>query len=126
MVADQHGAPTWSRDLAKMTVHVMERVEGVDWRKAPAEAIAGFQGIYHAAGAGETTWHGFAAEAAAKLREREPGAKVAEVDAIPTSEYPTPAKRPANSRMNCEKVMERFGWRMMDWRDSLGEVMKEL
>jgi dTDP-4-dehydrorhamnose reductase len=126
VVADQHGAPTWSRDLAKMTVHVMERVEGLAGGKASSEAIAAFQGVYHAAGAGETTWHGFAAEATAKLREQEPEAKVAEVDAIPTSEYPTPAKRPANSRMNCEKVMEMFGWRMMDWRDSLGEVMKEL
>jgi len=126
VVADQHGAPTWSRDLAKMTAHVMERMEALAGGRDLAESIAEFQGVYHAAGAGETTWHGFAAEATAKLREREPGAKVAEVDAIPTSEYPTPAKRPANSRLNCEKLMERFGWRMRDWRDSLGEVMKEL
>ena len=126
VVADQHGAPTWSRDLARMTAHVMERVEESAGRRGLAESMTEFQGVYHAAGAGETTWHGFAAEATARLREREPGAKLAEVDAISTSEYPTPAKRPANSRMNCEKLRERFGWKMMDWRDSLGEVMKEL
>jgi dTDP-4-dehydrorhamnose reductase len=126
VVADQHGAPTWSRDLARMTVQVMERVEELAEGREPAESMAKFQGVYHAAGAGETTWHGFAAEATARLREREPDAKVAEVDGIPTSEYPTPAKRPANSRLNCEKLKERFGWGMMDWRDSLGEVMKEL
>jgi dTDP-4-dehydrorhamnose reductase len=126
VVADQHGAPTWSRDLARMTVQVMERVEELAEGREPAESMAKFQGVYHAAGAGETTWHGFAAEATARLRKREPDAKVAEVDGIPTSEYPTPAKRPANSRLNCEKLKERFGWGMMDWRDSLGEVMKEL
>jgi dTDP-4-dehydrorhamnose reductase len=126
VVADQHGAPTWSRDLARMTVHVMEGVEALAGGRELAESLAKFQGVYHASGAGETTWHGFAAEATARLCQREPGAKLAEVEAIPTSEYPTPAKRPANSRLNCEKLRERFGWRMMDWRDSLGEVMKEL
>ena len=48
------------------------------------------------------------------------------IDAITTAEYPTPAKRPANSRMNCSRLMERFGWTMMDWRDSLREVLSEL
>jgi dTDP-4-dehydrorhamnose reductase len=126
VVADQHGAPTWSRDLAKMTAHVIERVEDMAGEKSPSDSMAEFQGIYHAAGAGETTWHGFAAEAIARLRKREPGAKLAEVDAITTAEYPTPAKRPANSRLNCEKLAQRFGWRMMNWKDSLDEVMKEL
>lgn len=126
VVADQHGAPTWSRDLARMTAHVMGRVEDLAGEKGLAEAMEEFRGIYHAAGSGETTWHGFAAEAIAKLHEREPETKLAEVDAIATAEYPTPAKRPANSRLNCERLAERFGWRMMDWRDSLGEVMAEL
>jgi dTDP-4-dehydrorhamnose reductase len=85
-----------------------------------------WSGVYHAAGAGETTWHGFAAEAVRLERERQPGVRLAEVDAISTAEYPTPAKRPANSRLNCQKLAERFGWRMMDWRESLREVMTEL
>jgi len=126
VVADQHGAPTWSRDLARMTARVIEQVEEQAGRGELIEAMTKFNGVYHAAGAGETTWFGFAAEAIQRLRELEPGAKLAEVDAIATSEYPTPAKRPANSRLNCEKLAMTFGWRMMDWRESLREVMAEL
>jgi len=126
VVADQYGAPTWSRDLARMTARVMGRVEDLSGEKGLAGAMKEFQGVYHAAGSGETTWHGFAVETIAKLRQREPETKLAEVDAIVTAEYPTPAKRPVNSRLNCERLAERFGWRMMDWRDSLGEVMAEL
>ena len=82
--------------------------------------------MYHAAGAGETTWFGFATEAVRIERERRSDARLAEIDAITTADYPTPAKRPANSRLNCVKLAERFGWRMMDWRESLREVMAEL
>jgi dTDP-4-dehydrorhamnose reductase len=83
-------------------------------------------GIYHAAGAGQTTWYGFAAEAVRLQRESEPGVRFAEIGEITTAEYPTAAKRPANSRLNCERLAERFGWKMMDWRDSLREVLAEL
>jgi dTDP-4-dehydrorhamnose reductase len=126
VVADQYGAPTWSRDLARMSAQVIERMEDLAQQKELAEALAEFRGVYHAAGSGETTWFGFAAEAIEQMREREPGAKLAQVDAIATSEYPTPAKRPTNSRLNCERLTEKFGWRMMDWRDSLREVIAEL
>lgn len=126
VVDDQHGAPTWSRDLAKMTAHVIERVEALTVGGALDETTSGWAGIYHAAAAGETTWYGFAAEAARLERERHPAMKLAELDAITTAEYPTPAKRPANSRLSCEKLALTFGWKMMDWRESLREVMKEL
>ncbi|QNI37164.1 dTDP-4-dehydrorhamnose reductase [Edaphobacter albus] len=126
VVADQHGAPTWSRDLARMTARVIERVENQAAQKGWDKALREFSGIYHAAGTGETTWLGFAEEAIRRERKRDSEAKLAELDAISTAEYSTPAKRPANSRLNCEKLAERFGWKMMDWRDSLGEVMKEL
>jgi dTDP-4-dehydrorhamnose reductase len=126
VVADQYGAPTWSRDLAKMAVEVIGQCEAT----ARGGELAGFLtelgGVYHAAGAGETTWYGFAAEAIRLQREREPAVRFAEVEAITTAEYPTPAKRPANSRMNCNRLMERFGWTMMDWRDSLRKVSAEL
>lgn len=126
VVADQYGAPTWSRDLARMTARVMSHVEQSATEGDLARVLEDLGGIYHAAGSGETTWHGFAGEAIQRMRELDPGARLAEVDAIATSEYPTPAKRPANSRLNCEKLVARFGWRMMDWRDSLREVMAEL
>lgn len=126
VVADQHGAPTWSRDLARMTARVIERTEQRAAGRELSDALSEFRGIYHASGAGETTWFGFAAEAIAMLRKREPDAKLAELDAITTAEYPTPARRPANSRLNCEKLAGTFGWKMMNWRDSLHEVMGEL
>jgi dTDP-4-dehydrorhamnose reductase len=119
IVNDQHGAPTWSRDLARMAAHVISRCES-DGPSAPQS------GIYHAAGAGETTWAGFAQEAIAQLQRREPEAKLAAVTGIPTSAYPTPAARPANSRLHCGKLETTFGWRMMDWRESLGNVLAEL
>jgi dTDP-4-dehydrorhamnose reductase len=126
IVADQHGAPTWSRDLARMTAQVIQDCEAAAREKGLKAALSNASGIYHAAGSGETTWFGFATEAVQLQREREAGARFATVEAIQTAQYPTPAKRPSNSRLNCSKLTERFGWTMMDWRDSLREVLSEL
>jgi dTDP-4-dehydrorhamnose reductase len=126
VVADQYGAPSWSRDLARMTAEVIGRCEAQARGSELAPVLEDVGGVYHAAGAGETTWYGFAAEAVRLQRERKPGVRFAEIEAITTVEYPTPAKRPANSRMNCEKLRKRFGWEMLDWRDSLREVLAEL
>lgn len=126
VVADQHGAPTWSRDLARMAAQAVAQCETAAQGKELAEALAGVGGVYHAAGSGGTTWYGFAAEAVRLERERTPGTRFAEVEAITTAEYPTAARRPANSRMNCERLRERFGWRMMDWRESLQQVLAEI
>jgi dTDP-4-dehydrorhamnose reductase len=126
IVADQHGAPTWSRDLAKMTAHVIARCEAAAQTRSLPEALADTSGIYHASGQGETTWHAFASEAIRLQRQREPGVRFAEIEAITTAEYPTPAARPANSRMAGEKLATRFGWKMMDWHESLRQVLAEL
>ena len=126
VVADQHGGPTWSRDLARMTAAVIGQSEAAAVGRELADVLAGVDGVYHAAGSGETTWYGFAAEAVRLERERRPGTRFAEVEAITTAEYPTAARRPTNSRMNCERLRERYGWRMMDWRDSLQKVMAEI
>jgi dTDP-4-dehydrorhamnose reductase len=126
IVADQHGAPTWSRDLAKLTTEAMGQIEAAARGRVPADALADCSGVYHSAGAGETTWCGFAAEAVRLLREKESEARFAEIEAITTAEYPTPARRPANSRMNCQRLADQFGWTMMDWRDSLGKVLAEI
>jgi dTDP-4-dehydrorhamnose reductase len=126
VVADQYGAPTWSRDLAKMTAEVMGQCEATARGRELADVLADVGGVYHAAGAGEATWHGFAAQAVELRRESEPGVPFAQIEAITTAEYPTPAKRPANSRMDCSRLRERFGWKMMDWQDSLRKVLAEL
>jgi dTDP-4-dehydrorhamnose reductase len=126
VVADQHGAPTWSRDLAKMTAEVIGQCEQKARGGELGEVLGEVGGVYHAAGTGETTWCGFAAEAVRLQRESEPGVRFSVIEAITTAEYPTPARRPANSRMDCGKLCERFGWRMMDWQDSLEKVLAEL
>jgi dTDP-4-dehydrorhamnose reductase len=126
IVGDQHGAPTWSRDLAKMAAHVIVQCEATTKGRSLVDALAETSGVYHAAGGGETTWHGFAAEAVRLAQERSPETQFAKIEAITTSEYPTPAKRPANSRLNCDKLSRRFGWSMMDWHESLRQVLAEL
>jgi dTDP-4-dehydrorhamnose reductase len=126
IVADQHGAPTWARDLARMTARVVTQCEAEARGCELATWLGEIGGVYHAAGAGETTWHGFATHALRLLQKAEPNTRFAKIEAITTAEYPTPAKRPTNSRMNCGKLKERFGWKMMDWQDSLREVLAEL
>jgi len=126
VVADQHGSPTWSRDLARMTTEVIGQCEDAARGREFADVLADVGGVYHAAAAGETTWYGFAAEAVRLQREKEPAVRFAEIESIATAEYPTPARRPANSRMDCSRLMETFGWKMMDWQDSLRKVLAEL
>jgi dTDP-4-dehydrorhamnose reductase len=122
IVADQHGAPTWSRDLAEMTTTAIQRYEAT----AMNGATDNMNGVYHAAGSGETTWHGFAAEAVRLAREREPEVRFARIEAISTEEFPTAARRPANSRLDGAKLAKQFGWQMMDWRESLAQVLTEI
>ena len=85
VVADQYGAPTWSRDLAKMTAEVIGQCEAAARGRELAAVLADAGGVYHAAGAGETTWYGFAAEAVRLRREREPEARFAAIEAITTA-----------------------------------------
>ena len=126
IVGDQYGAPTWSRDLAEMILQVIGRCEKTAATRSFPEVLSGVSGIYHASGRGETTWHDFAAEAIRIQREKDISTSLARTEAISTAEYPTPAKRPANSRLNCTKLEQQFGWRMMHWRESLQEVLDEL
>jgi dTDP-4-dehydrorhamnose reductase len=109
-----------------MTARVMERMETATAGRDLSGLTGEWTGVYHAAGAGETTWHGFASEAVRLEGERRPELKLAAIDAITTAAYPTAAQRPLNSRLNCGKLSERFGWTMMDWRESLREVMAEI
>ncbi len=116
VVADQVGAPTWSRFLAEATAQAL--------RQALAERCAGrFNGgLYHLACAGETSWHGFASAIVAAR----PGLRARRVVPIATADYPTPARRPANSRLNCEAARARFGLALPDWRDCLQLCLEEI
>jgi dTDP-4-dehydrorhamnose reductase len=125
IVADQHGAPTWSRDLAALTTHVLTQGESLAQGKALAEALTPLSGVYHAADAGETTWFGFAQAAIQQEQASNPNQICAKLTPIATTDYPTPAKRPANSRLDCTKLAQAFRWTMPDWQTSLAAVLAE-
>lgn len=113
VVADQVGAPTWCRDLAEATALILSQVCGPrnDFRDVEP------WGVYHVSSGGETSWHGFA-EAIQNLDESDPAA-TARLVPIPSSDYPTPAKRPLNSRLDTDKLADAFGLRLPDWRVAL-------
>ena len=128
IIDDQHGAPTWSRTLARLATHSILRGEAdaVAHGTTPAEAIQPISGIYHACSAGTTTWFGFASEFLRIARTAHPKQVFARLTAIPSSAYPTAAKRPENSRLNCEKLMRTFDFAMPAWEHSTAQVMDEL
>ncbi|MDR3746149.1 MAG: dTDP-4-dehydrorhamnose reductase [Acidobacteriaceae bacterium] len=128
IVGDQYGAPTWSFELAQLTAHAIAHTEQLAAQShcSLVEAMLPLSGLYHATGAGETTWHGFAAQTISGWQKRKPELKLATVEAITTAEYPTAAKRPVNSLLDCSKLAATFGWHMMDWKDSLTRVLDEL
>jgi dTDP-4-dehydrorhamnose reductase len=116
VVDDQHGAPTAAFDLADAILDLVEALAAARDREAG--------GIYHLAAAGETTWHGFAAAIFAGWARR--GRRVPALEAITTAQYPTAARRPANSRLDCSKAARAFGLRLPPWRSSLERCLDEL
>ena len=126
IVDDQCGAPTSARDLANMTATILPHCERTAAAGDLAAAVRPLQGIYNAANSGETTWFGFAQEILRLRRHSDPSSRFAELIPIPTSEYPTPARRPANSRLNCIKLGRTFGVRMRPWQHALADVLNQL
>jgi dTDP-4-dehydrorhamnose reductase len=108
VVNDQFGAPTWSRDIAEATVHLLPKL-GADTRAT-----------YHLTAAGKTTWYEFA------RRIFELRGLVASVDAIRTEEYPTAAARPRNSVLDCRKVERDFGVSIPRWERGLGLALADV
>jgi dTDP-4-dehydrorhamnose reductase len=83
-------------------------------------------GLYHATAAGATTWRGFAEAIFAGRAAREASFRPPRVLPIATRDYPTPARRPANSVLSCEKLASRLGVRIPDWRSGLEEALSAL
>lgn len=113
VVADQRGNPTSADDLAGAIRALAARV-AAEWRDE-------WRGLYHAAGDGETTWHGLACAVFREAAAR--GLPHAAVDAIATADWPTPARRPADSRLDCGKLARVFGLRLPDWRDGVARTV---
>ena len=126
IVADQYGAPTAALDLAQMTATIVTQLERTAVEDDLVEAVRPVQGIYNAANSGETTWHGFAEEAIRLRKLAEPTAGFGAVVPISTAEYPTPARRPMSSRLNCVKLGRTFGIRMRPWQRALSEILAEI
>lgn len=127
VVDDQIGAPTWSRDIAAATVQVIIEAASsisVNTRGHIAEQLRDRRGIYHLTATGSVSWCGFATailREAKALRNQEQS-EFARIIAIPTSQYPTPAKRPLNSRLLTDRVAEVFGIWLPPWEESLVRV----
>ncbi len=121
VVADQRGCPTNADDLAAATLGVADRLLSAS---AGGTAGQGLGGIYHAAGSGETTWHGFATAIFAEAGRH--GWPVPTIEPIATSDWPTPARRPADSRLDCARLERVFGVRLPQWRDSLAPAVASI
>ncbi|AOJ80023.1 dTDP-4-dehydrorhamnose reductase [Burkholderia sp. MSMB617WGS] len=117
VVSDQFGAPTWSNTIATLTAHVVAQAFAADdpewWRQR--------SGVYHMTAGGGTSWHGFAS-AIFELSQLD---RRPDVQPIPASAYPSPAKRPTNSRMSGDKLEAVFGLRAPDWREALRLCLEE-
>jgi dTDP-4-dehydrorhamnose reductase len=129
IVDDQVGAPTWSRDLADATKKIIEQLvtKSATEKISIGDALGDRRGIYHMTAGGSVSWCGFATAIVEEMGKRGLGERnLAKVVPIPSSEYPTPAARPQNSRLCNEKLKNRFGVTLPAWRTSLGAVMDEL
>lgn len=116
VVDDQRGTPTFAPHLARVVLDIAAR--------AVTSPSTTQWGIYHAAGGGETTWCGFAREIFRHAAAQ--GLPVADVAAIATSAYPTPARRPANSRLSCDRLRLTFGLELPDWRLGVEDCVARL
>jgi dTDP-4-dehydrorhamnose reductase len=122
IVADQYGAPTSDTVIAKAVTELVTRWHQEDMTQS---------GVYHLVNSGETSWFGFASEIVAQYHALEsvrgwPALAVKDVQPIAAAEYPTPAKRPANSRLSTAKLEQTFGVTLPEWSIALNQVMAEL
>lgn len=121
IVADQTGAPTWARNIADATTHVV--------RQAAAERAERtfVSGVFHMTSAGSTSWHGFAASIIALAISEGLLAvdRAPRLYAIRTEEYPRPAARPKNSRLAVERLQDRFSLSLPHWEVGLALCIKE-
>lgn len=120
VVADQIGAPTPATLIADVTAHIIKQ-----WQAEPGKTPLG---TYHLTSSGSTSWHGYtqylltlAARYGVELQ-----LQPEHLHAIPSSAYPTPAKRPGNSRLNCSKIERNFGLTMPAWQNGVEHVFQQI
>ena len=113
VIDDQIGAPTDAGWLADMTAQMLNTQS---------------YGIYHAACAGEVSWHGYASYLIAKARQMGFPVRVSQeaIRAVPSSAFPTPARRPHNSRLDCSKLASTFGIQPPPWQQGIDQLLQHL
>ena len=126
IVADQLGAPTSSHSIAQAVLEVLSQLEN----GKPQNEVTG---VYHLVNAGQTSWHGFATAIVEEYTRLQvecnwPPLKVslANIQAIGTQDFPTPAVRPANSCLDCSKLARNFSVTLPNWRDALVAELQHL
>ncbi len=116
VVADQHGTPTSALDIADAVLAIARRLV--------ADPDPELRGIFHLTGSGEATWADFAETIFAFLQEK--NGKTISVGRITTTDYPTPARRPANSRLSNDKLNRIYGIILPEWKVSTKVVLDRL
>ena len=122
VIDDQHGAPTSAELVADVTAHAIHRMVGA------SDGGLKLSGVYHLAAAGQTTWHGYATHIMAQARRLRPEVplKVQQVAPVPTEAFPTPARRPRNSRLDTAKLGAAFGLTLPPWQQGVDRVLEEI
>jgi dTDP-4-dehydrorhamnose reductase len=112
VVADQFGGPTYAGDISNAILAISKQIA----------RDSNSYGIYHFSGFPHVSWHTFAEKIFEIALEQDILDKPIKVNPITTLEYPTPAKRPANSRLNCDKISNAFGIKQSDWQAALVQI----
>ncbi|MBG6074689.1 dTDP-4-dehydrorhamnose reductase [Polaromonas sp. CG_9.11] len=118
VIDDQFGAPTGAELIADVTAHTIRQV-----LNRPQDA-----GLYHLAAQGETTWNRYAKHAIEQAQHTQTAMKIVanEVAAVPTSAFPTPAQRPLNSRLDCNRLQTVFGLTLPAWQQGVDRMLAEI
>ena len=120
VVADQFGAPTAAELIADVSALALHRV------LADADFAVQAGGLYHLSAAGATSWHGYAQYVLEQARAFGAELRCRELAPISTAEYPLPAPRPANSRLDCTRLQQAFGVHLPDWQVQVQRMLREL
>lgn len=117
VVSDQVGSPSYAPELAEKVWNIVLRLQNGE--KFPS-------GIYHLAGQGETSWHGFAENIFQQAKDLKYKLMIENVESIPTKDYPTPAHRPLNSRLDLTKFSKVFGITTVPWQESVQLCLRRI
>jgi dTDP-4-dehydrorhamnose reductase len=117
VVGDQVGCPTYAHDIANAIIAIARTIRSSGWQ-------ARFSGVTHLAGPDEVSWFAFARQIMRLVKAS--GVSAAEVDEIATADYPTATARPANSRLNCDRLYSTFGVRLPALSQSLEACLQRL